>query len=491
MFLKVYRFIISQGTMPVLLTLMVACVVAALKGKLSFTDVLLVFLIAAVQSFLLIYEFIFNASVPIERLGQQNRLPNSGKINVLALSISFSPTLILVGSWLAWLVLAVVALYMSRNLWALLQRMVYRGAMTKRALLELETLQPKVAVYVSGLSNVAYQINQWLPVLERLGLSVMVVARQRSIFDGMPATDIPVFYARNMAHVETVLGYGVCTVLYPANTMHNVQALRQFQLNHFFINHGESDKAVNQSKLLQAYDKLLVAGPLAHRRMVSAGLALRDNQVEYVGRPQAELLLEQRGQQPHQGTLHVLYAPTWEGFVDNVDYSSIGDLGLDLLRALAEMPNVEVVFKPHPYTGSRKSAKASKLAEMKSFCSANGIAIEESLVSIYECMNFSDLLITDVSSVLNDYLITRKPVIMCVNQMMLALPIDELFPSARAAYKFQLGESMSELISTIAQDDTMALLREEVRADSLGDFPEGAMAKFRQVIHESIIDAVQ
>ena len=491
MFLRVYRLIIKQGSMPVLLTLMVACVVAALKGKLSFTDVLLVFLIAALQSFLLIYKFIFNASVPIERLDQQNRLPNSDKLNVLVLSISFSPTLILVGSWLAWLVLAVVALYMSRKLWVLLQRMLYRGAITKRALLELETLQPKVAVYVSGLSNVAYQINQWLPVLERLGLSVMVVARQRSIFDGMQVTNIPVFYARNMAHVETVLGYGVCTVLYPANTMHNVQALRQFQLKHFFINHGESDKAVNQSKLLQAYDKLLVAGPLAHRRMVSAGLALRDNQVEYVGRPQAELLLEQRGQQLHQGKLQVLYAPTWEGFVDNVDYSSIGDLGLDLLRALAEMPNVEVVFKPHPYTGSRKSAKASKLAEMKSFCSANGITIEESLVSIYECMNFSDLLITDVSSVLNDYLITRKPVIMCVNQMMLALPIDELFPSARAAYKFQLGESMSELISTIAQDDTMALLREEVRADSLGDFPEGAMAKFRQVIHESIIDAVQ
>jgi len=491
MFLKIYRFIISRGSLPVLLTLLVACVVAVVEGSLSPGDIFLVFLVASLQSFLLVYEFLFDAAVPVERLTEENRLPDSDTVNAVAMGMSFIPLLLWGGAWLAWVALLAAGIYLSRSLWVLLMRLAGRGRLTTQALDELDAQQPAVAVYVSGLADVAYQVNQWLPVLERLDLPVMVVARQRGVFDGMAETDIPVFYARNMAHVETVLGYGVRTVLYPANTMHNVQALRQFQLNHFFINHGESDKAVNQSKLLQAYDKLLVAGPLAHRRLVGAGLALRDNQVEYVGRPQAELLLEQAGQQTHQGALRVLYAPTWEGFVDNVDYSSIGKLGLGLLKALSEDRNVEVVFKPHPYTGSRKSAKAAELAEMMSFCRANGIRVEESLVSIYECMNASDLLITDVSSVLNDYLITRKPVVMCVNEMMSVLPVDELFPSARAAYKLRLGESVGELISTIVQDDTMARLRQEVRADSLGDFPEGAMAKFKQVIRESVIDAVQ
>src|SRR5690554_3472177 len=301
MFLKLYRFVISRGSLPILLTLLVAFLVAWIKGGLAPLDVLLVLMVSAVQSFLLVYEFLFDAAVPVEQLTNENRLPDSRRVSAVALGMSFVPVLLLVFSGLAWLAFLVVGIYLSRSLWVLLHRLASRGSLAKRARADLAELKPLVAVYVSGLADVAYQINQWLPVLERLGLSVVVLARQRGIFEGMPATGIPVFYARNMAHVEKVLLSGVRTVLYPANTMHNVQALRQFQLNHFFINHGESDKAVNQSKLLQAYDKLLVAGPLAHRRLLQAGLALRDGQVEYVGRPQAELMLERVYPEPLTG----------------------------------------------------------------------------------------------------------------------------------------------------------------------------------------------
>jgi len=491
MFLKLYRFMISRGSLPVLLTLLMTCVVAVVKGSLSPVDIFLVLLVAVFQSFLLVYNKLSGAAVPVERLTEENCLPVSRKSKRLALGMCFIPLLLWSGVLLAWVAVLLVSVYLSLNLWRLLMRMAGGRRLTAKALDDLGALQPKVVVYVSGLANVAYQINQWLPVLERLDVPVMILVRQRGIFRGMSETDIPVFYARKMNDVGTVLGFGVRTVLYPANTMHNIQAFRQYQLNHFFINHGESDKAVNQSKLLQAYDKLLLAGPLAHRRLVSAGLAFRDNQVEFVGRPQAELLLEQVGQRPHLEKLRVLYAPTWEGFVDNVDYSSIGGLGLKLLRGLVKMPNVEVVFKPHPYTGSRESVKAKELAEMKRFCTTNGIRVDESLGSIYECMNASDFMICDVSSVLNDYLVTRKPVVLCVNTMMAHLPVDEIFPTARAAYKLRLEDDVGELISAISEKDAMAQARAEVRVDSLSDFPEGALAKFRQVIHESVIDAAQ
>lgn len=491
MFLKLYRFIVSRGSLPVLLTLLVAFLVAWVKGGLSPLDVLLVLMIGAVQSFLLVYEFLFDAAVPVEQLTNGNRLPDSRRVSAVALGMSFVPVFLLVFSWLAWLAFLVVGIYLSRSLWVLLHRLASRGRLAKRARTDLSELKPLVAVYVSGLADVAYQVNQWLPVLERLGLPLIVLARQRGIFDGMPATRIPVFYARNMAHVEKVLLSGVRTVLYPANTMHNVQALRQFQLNHFFINHGESDKAVNQSKLLQAYDKLLVAGPLAHRRLLQAGLALRDGQVEYVGRPQAELMLDRVRPEPLEGTIRVLYAPTWEGFVDNVDYSSVGPLGLTLLKTLATLPSVEVVFKPHPYTGSRKSSRAEQLAEMKAFCSANGMAVVESLSSIFDCMNQSDLLITDVSSVLNDYLVTGKPMVMCINAMMERMPLDELFPTSRAAWKLRDGSQIAEIVGSLRESDGLADVRAQVRSDSLGDFDEGAMVKFKQVIYESVSDAIQ
>jgi BarA-like signal transduction histidine kinase len=488
---KLYKFVVKRGSLSILMTLLVMWVVATIKGEVSPSDVLLVLLVVVIQSFLRVCRKLYSRAAPIERLSAGNRMPNKRVLSAMLKAISFIPILLLAYSLLGWLALLMVSFYVGWQLLVVLRRLVNSERIADKTLSDLESLRPRVAVYISGLRGVAYQINQWLPVLHKLGVETIIVVRQRGIYEGMSDTEIPVVYARNMAHVEKVLQCGIRTVLYPANTMHNVQALRQYQLNHFFINHGESDKAVNQSKLLQAYDKLLVAGPLAHRRLMDAGLALRDRQVEYVGRPQAELLLEQASDKSDRDVYKVLYAPTWEGFVDNVDYSSIGSLGLGILKTLAAQPDVNVVFKPHPYTGSRQIQTATALAEMKSFCVANGIKIEESLSSIYECMNASDMMITDVSSVLNDYLITRKPVVVCVNEMMEELPLDEQFPTSRAAYKLSAGNDVTDLISAIRYEDPLAQVRAELRIDSLGDFPEGAFARFRRVIQESVADAVQ
>src|SRR5690606_33107504 len=152
---------------------------------------------------------------------------------------------------------------------------------------------------------------------------------------------------------------------------------------------------------------------------------------------------------------------------------------------------VEVVFKPHPYTGSRKADTRKYLALMKRFCNANGIVVEESLSSIHQCMNKSDVLICDVSSVLNDYLITRKRIILCVNERMMGMDIDQDFPSARAAYKASSANDVGDTLQLLQSEDPLAQYRAEVRRDSLGDFPEGSLARFSQVIRESVASAVQ
>ncbi|WP_188634937.1 CDP-glycerol glycerophosphotransferase family protein [Halopseudomonas pertucinogena] len=492
MFRKLYRYAAKQGSTPILLTLSVGSLVAAMKGALSPADVLLLLVTVLLQSLLRVHDTLFSAAVPVERLTQSNRAPNPVYAQRVALALGLVPLLLLVATGAGWLALILAGLCLSPSVVSLLHRLFRRKALISQSIVALDQYQPMVAVYVSGLANVAYQINQWIPVLERLGVPVVVIARQRSIYEGISETAIPVFYARNMAHVERVLTRGVRTVLYPANTMQNVQALRQFRLNHYFINHGESDKAVNQSKLLQAYDKLLLAGPMAHRRLMEAGLSLREGQIEYVGRPQAEMLLDEadNGRYPSL-PLRVLYAPTWEGFVDEADYSSIRHLGLEILEQLAGRDDVEIVFKPHPYTGSRRHEDGERLAAMKRFCLANGIVVEESLSSIHECMNKSDVLICDVSSVLNDYLITRKPIILCVNERMQAMDIDQNFPSARAAYKASSANDVGDTLQLLQSEDPLAQYRAEVRRDSLGDFPEGSLARFSQVIRESVASAVQ
>lgn len=481
-----YRFITSRGSFPILLTLLSATLVAAVVGGLSAADLFLILLIGVTQSFLLVQRPLFAKAVALESLDDTTKLPNKKKMQSAAVFLGCLPMLGLITEWIGWAAFIIFGLCFLPSWVSLFRRLATGSEKREKLITELRADPPLIAVYVSGLASVAYQINQWLPVLERFHLPVVIIVRQRGIFDGMPETSIPIIFARRAIDAEAVLSCGIRTVLYPGNPMHNAQAFRHYKLNHFFINHGESDKAVNQSKLLMAYDKLLVAGPMAHRRLLEAGLKVREDQVEYVGRPQTELQLRVVLQRDKKSPLKVLYAPTWEAFVDSVDYSSVGDLGMGLLKTLAGLSNVQVVFKPHPYTGSRSTTHARCLKEMKRFCLSNDIRVEEGLNSIHECMNESDLLITDVSSVLNDYLISRKPIILCVNEKLSErADLDEEFPSSKAAYKLLSCSGLAALLSEIDQNDWLRDIRDEVRKDSLGDYPEGALARFLDVVESS------
>ena len=355
-----------------------------------------------------------------------------------------------------------------------------------RNLLEFKTVQPQVVLYMSGLENVGYQGNMWLPVLERLGLRVAIVVREKGIAQQLLATEIPVFFMETMRDLELLEASGVRTILYPANTQKNIHTLRFFNLNHFFINHGESDKVVNQSKFLMAYDKLLVAGPMAEQRMRDARLPLRPEQIEHVGRPQVELMLD-RVETPRTELRTILYAPTWEGFVEEANYSSVNEYGMAMLKILAGLPNVKVFFKPHPYTGFNKAGKNGVfLAEMTRFAQANGIELVESGAPIFEYMNASDLMITDISSVLNDYLYTWKPMILTNPRGETLARLHQEYPSTPATYVLDEPTAVARLLGRIEQDDALFATRQEVCRQSLGDIPEGSMEKFRRIVTESV-----
>jgi CDP-glycerol glycerophosphotransferase (TagB/SpsB family) len=288
-----------------------------------------------------------------------------------------------------------------------------------------------------------------------------------------------------MRDLELLEGSGVKTILYPANTQKNVQTLRFFKINHFFINHGESDKVVNQSKFLMAYDKLLVAGPLAERRMREAGLPLRENQVVHVGRPQVELLL-QRTDAKTSAIRNVLYAPTWEGFVEEANYSSVNQFGLSMIKTLSKVKDLHVYFKPHPYTGHNKKGDTGRyLVEMTEFAKAHGMTVVDGRAPIFDYMNLSDLMITDISSVLNDYLYTLKPMILTNARGQSKEHIFAEYPSTPSTYILSDPSSVSTLLTRILQNDDLFDIRKQVCRDSLGDFPEGSMRRFNRVVSES------
>jgi hypothetical protein len=348
-----------------------------------------------------------------------------------------------------------------------------------------ETYRPQVALYLTGMENVAYQGNMWIPVMEKLDAKVAIVTREEDIGADLVPTKLPVFHMKSMRQLELLQEAGVKTILYPGNTQKNVQTLRFNKLNHFFINHGESDKSVNQSKFLMAYDKLLVAGPLAEQRLKEAGLPLRPDQVVHVGRPPVELLLTRAANLPRP-VRRILYAPTWEGFVEEANYASVSDFGLAMLQSLVAGKEHSIVFKPHPYTGSTRATTRLVFQEMLAFCRGHGVEIVEGRQSIYPHMERSDLLITDISSTIPDYLYTLKPMILTNPGKLVREAMHATYPSSRATYILDHPAEATSLVSAIDRQDTMLEQRQRISDYILGDIPEGALARFNRIINQSV-----
>ncbi|WP_018875691.1 CDP-glycerol glycerophosphotransferase family protein [Thioalkalivibrio sp. ALE31] len=470
------------------LTAMVFLVTVSIVGEFGPAVLSIFFLALLVQLILIKYNQLYSLAVPMERLYLKAADYDSRSTMWLQYGLVMTPLMAAVNVWLGFSWVVAVLAVRGKALFALIHRLFSHQRLREASRCDVEGGRPEVVAYISGLKDVAYQINQWLPVLERLEQKAVVLVRERSVFDGMADTPLPVYSARTQVDVEAVLGVeSVRTVLYPANTMKNVQAFRHYRLNHFFINHGESDKAVNQSKLLMAYDKLLVGGPLAERRLRASGLPLRPEQVEHVGRPQTELFLE--AIEAPRSVETVLYAPTWEGFVEDVNYSSVQAFGLAMVEQLLSDSRYTVLFKPHPYIGVRSALNARYRKQLERLCDGDRLQLVEAGASIHDAMNRSDLMITDISSVLNEYLATNKPIIVCNVKGQSGKALEEEFPSTRAAYRLDSGQGVSDVMARVEAGDDLWERRKEVRRDSLGEFPEGSLARFQEVIRESVQSA--
>ena len=260
------RYLFSIPAIPVALTVGGLFLVSLTGVLLQWPELLLVIILVVLQIFLPYAGKLSSLIVPVEKLTPGARSGRQKWIQWLPLVVAVFPVFFLVHFNLVLLLTIFAWLVISPYVWSLLIRIIRKEKISQSNLEQLRHEAPQVVVYVSGLYNVAYQINQWLPVLERLTVKPLIVVRESQIVQGMDATEIPIFFAHTMFDVETLyntMGGSLRVVLYPGNSRKCVESFRHSQLQHFFINHGESDKSVNQSKLLMAYDKLLVAGPLA------------------------------------------------------------------------------------------------------------------------------------------------------------------------------------------------------------------------------------
>jgi hypothetical protein len=79
--------------------------------------------------------------------------------------------------------------------------------------------------HVTGPEKSGYQINQWIPVAERMDIASAICVRELRLLDEIDQTSVPVFFARDITDIEKVVKHGVRVFLYSANFQKNAQTL--------------------------------------------------------------------------------------------------------------------------------------------------------------------------------------------------------------------------------------------------------------------------
>jgi CDP-glycerol glycerophosphotransferase (TagB/SpsB family) len=169
----------------------------------------------------------------------------------------------------------------------------------------------------------------------------------------------------------------------------------------------------------KAYDRVFVAGEAAVQRHRAGLLDFDIARLVRVGRPPLDLDPGPLLSPSRRRT--VLYAPTWEGDADYNDYSSVNPYGPDIAASILALPDVRLVYKPHPKVttstnvGIRDGHHAilARLAQAKyrePDAGHTAIIVGDILAVMPQC----DAIVTDVSSVGLDwlYLHTEKPMVL-------------------------------------------------------------------------------
>ncbi|WP_254885773.1 CDP-glycerol glycerophosphotransferase family protein [Streptomyces sp. NA02950] len=217
--------------------------------------------------------------------------------------------------------------------------------------------RPETVLYFSGSRDSAYQVNMWLETLAALPTPSLVLLRERHLVEELAPTPLPVLCVPSAVHLMNLDLSSVRVALYPANVGKNIHLLRVPTMQHIFLGHGDSDKIASVNPYSKVYDQVWVAGEAGRRRYAEAAVGVRDADIVEVGRPQLDGVRVADGDRAPAPIPTVLYAPTWEGWTDEPGNTSLTSAGEHLVRQLLESERpVRVLYKPHPFTGSRSPA---------------------------------------------------------------------------------------------------------------------------------------
>ncbi|MBA2897287.1 CDP-glycerol glycerophosphotransferase family protein [Nonomuraea soli] len=349
----------------------------------------------------------------------------------------------------------------------------------------LAAYDPQAILYFSGSPASAYQVNMWLSTMEKMDARVVVLLRERKVLNELAPTSLPVVcIPDSVAMMNFTALRSAKVAFFPSNVGKNIHMLRSTKVKSVFIGHGDSDKEASFNPFSKVYDEIWVAGQAGRDRYLRADVGVQHAQIVEVGRPQLAAIQTDRRITTRPT---VLYAPTWEGWSDDLHHTSIISMGPRLVRALVKL-GVRVVYKPHPLTGNRNADAGTahrKIVRILTEAGADHEIVTGPTPHLYDCFNAADVLISDISSVISDFIASGKPYAVTNVTAMPCADFRERYPSTAAAYLLtpELSE-LGEVVGACSRlDDPMAEERRRLRTYLLGSDSPDALTRFNDALN--------
>jgi len=349
-----------------------------------------------------------------------------------------------------------------------------------------------VAVYFDGGQSKLYQLSQWiapLKALEQTGLNVTIVCRTLAAFNWtMANTAFKAVYCKT---IDDLLGLyqqsSFQCILYVNNAYRNFQSLISGKVLHVHINHGESDKLSTFSNQTKAYDYVLVSGPAAIDKY-DLNLIKKDlTRYIQIGRPQIEhispICNPFKKSTSNDNKLTVLYAPTWEGTHQEMNYSSIVSMGLSLTKAILETPGYRLIYRPHPNTGQRLQEFCKVQQCIAQFVQQHPMGIVQTECDINALFAHADIAIFDNSAVAVDYLAANKPMVLTnwLGKTQTRVGLPAMAKAARLIAQPDIAQ-LPHILANDAKHDPFALPRQQAKAYYLGNFDAAQQASTKEFV---------
>lgn len=348
--------------------------------------------------------------------------------------------------------------------------------------------RPDFYVYYSGRPEGAYQVQMWLPYLERTGSRGALLIRERQFLDtALAITTLPVLLAESVEPIERTIVPTLGAIFYVNNAAKNVDGTRYQQVVHVHLGHGDSDKPASYASSTTMFDRIFVAGQAGVDRFASHGVLVPGEKFVLVGRPQVEAIdVRPTGASLRQRPV-VLYAPTWRGVLADMQLSSLAS-GEAIVSALLDS-GAAVIFRAHPYAKRDADSRVlvTRIDALLSASTTGGHLNSEqaATLSVFDCMNASDALVGDVSSVVSDYLYSNKPIALAHHS---GDRLEAEYPLAKATCLLPVDGDLAAGVRDLLAGDGKSAERDAIRTYYLGPWPPDGYA---QVFVDACQDAIR